>query len=279
MTTMTQVRRSMFRAAVRSAQPALGTWVKLPAMESVELVALAGFDFVVIDLEHSAMSTESAYRQIGVAALSGVSPIVRVPNLDAGLVGRLLDAGAEGIMLPHVDTVRQAEEAVSAMRFPPLGRRGMGPTGRAGGWGALSREEYVRFAQEEVVLIAQIESAAAARDAGAIAAVPGVDALLIGAADLCMSEQRQESDPVITSLIAEAVQDTRAQGKPIGNSGPATAAAVRSAADAGFSFTLMSNDASLLGAAAASAVAAGRSQTRKPRTTPIHDREPEKEHA
>jgi 2-keto-3-deoxy-L-rhamnonate aldolase RhmA len=257
---MSSQRHSAFRAAVASTiAPALGTWIKLPAMESVELIAQAGFDFVVIDLEHSAMSTESAYRQIGVASLSGMSPIVRVPNLDGGLVARLLDAGAEGIMLPHVDTVAQAEAAVRAMRFPPIGSRGVGPTGRAGGWGALPREEYVRFAQEEVVLIAQIESASAARNAGAIAAVAGVDALLIGAADLSMSEGRDESDPVIVSMIAQAVHDTRMAGKPIGNSGPASAAAVRYAADAGFSFTLMSNDASLLGGAAAEAVVTGRS--------------------
>lgn len=266
---MTQCRRSIFREAVRAAAPALGTWVKLPAMESVELVAQAGFDFVVIDLEHSAMSTESAYRQIGVAALAGVSPIVRVPNLDAGLVGRLLDAGAEGIMLPHVDTVGHAQDAVRAMRFPPLGERGVGPTSRAGAWGALPREEYVRFAQEEVVLIAQIESATAAASADAIAAVPGVDALLVGAADLSMSEQLPESDPAVVALVRRTVRAASARGKPIGNSGPATANAVRYASDAGFSFTLMSNDASLLGSAAAAAVAAGRSQARlSPDDTP-----------
>lgn len=256
------MRRSLFRKAVANpTSPAIGTWVKIPAMESVELIALAGFDFVVIDLEHSAMSTESAYRHIGVALLAGVSPIVRVPGLDAGLVQRILDAGAEGIMLPHVDTVEQAQAAVMTMRFPPMGRRGVGATSRAGAWGALPRDEYLRYGQEEVVLIAQIESALAAGNAGAIAAVDGVDALLIGAADLSTLQGRAESDPEIVALIAEAIRDARAAGVPIGNAGGTSAAAVQAAVDAGYSFTLMGNDAGLLGAAAAEALSAGRTVT------------------
>lgn len=260
---MTDRGRSRFRAALQRSAPALGTWIKIPAMESVELIAQAGFDFVVVDLEHSAMSAESAYRQIGVAALSGVSPIVRVPNLDAGLVGRLLDAGAEGIMLPHVDTASHARKAVRAMRFPPLGERGVGPTGRAGRWGMLPHAEYVRFAQEEVVFIAQLESAAAVTNVEAIASVPGVDALLVGAADLAMSEQRDGSDPVVTGLIGQAVRGAQAHRIPIGCSGAATGAKVRQAAEEGFSFTLMSNDASLLGEAALAAVVAGRAESRE----------------
>jgi len=251
--------KSLFRAALANPDgPAIGTWVKLPAMESMELVALAGFDFVVIDLEHSAMSIETAYRQIGVALYAGVSPIVRIPALDGGIVQRVLDAGAEGIMLPHVDTVAEAEAAAAAVRFAPKGTRGVGGTSRAGAWGALSREEYLRYGQEEVVLIAQIESAAAARDAGAIAAVDGVDALLIGAADLSTSEGRAESDPEIVALIDAAIRDTVAVGVPIGNAGGASAASVQAAVDAGYHFTMMSNDASLLGAAAAAALTAGR---------------------
>ncbi|MBX6748483.1 MAG: 2,4-dihydroxyhept-2-ene-1,7-dioic acid aldolase [Micromonosporaceae bacterium] len=253
-------RRSLFRAALaRPDGPALGTWVKLPAMESVELIALAGFDFVVIDLEHSPMNLETAYRLIGTANHLGVASIVRIPTLEAGIVQRILDAGAEGVMLPHVDSVEEAVAAVRAVRFPPLGTRGVGATSRAGAWGAIDRAEYLRYGQEEVVLIAQIESAAAATAAGAIAAVDGVDALLIGAADLSTSEQTTEDDPRIVALIAEAIKACVAAGKPIGNAGGASAASVQAAVDAGYTFTLMSNDASLLGAAARAAVAAGRS--------------------
>jgi 2-keto-3-deoxy-L-rhamnonate aldolase RhmA len=249
--------KSLFRAALANPErPAIGTWVKIPAMESMELVALAGFDFAVIDLEHSAMSIETAYRLIGTALFAGVSPIVRVPGLDGGIAQRILDAGAEGIMVPHVDTPEEARDAAAAVRFPPLGTRGVGGTSRAGAWGALPREEYLRYGQEEVALIAQIESGTAARNAGAIAAVEGVDAVLIGAADLSTSEGKSESHPDVVALIAAATRDARAAGVPVGNAGGASAASVQAAVDAGYAFTMMSNDASLLGAAAKAAVTA-----------------------
>lgn len=241
-----------------TARPALGTWIKIPAMEIMELVALAGFDFVVIDLEHSLIGPESAYRLIGTARHTGVAPLVRVPGLAGGLVQRVLDAGAAGIMVPHVDTVEQARAAVSAVRFPPRGSRGVGATGRAGAWGAVDRAEYLRHGNDDVVLIAQIESAEGVRQAGAIAALDGVDALLVGAADLSVSEGRSESDPAVVALIAQAVAHGRAHGVPVGNAGGATAAAVRASLDAGFTFTMLSNDASLFGAAATAAVAAAR---------------------
>jgi 2-keto-3-deoxy-L-rhamnonate aldolase RhmA len=252
-------RHSLFRAALaREGGPAIGTWVKLPAMESMELIALAGFDFAVIDLEHSAMDLETAYRHIGVALLAGVAPIVRIPSLEGGIVQRILDAGAEGIMLPHVDTVEQAQAAAAAIRFPPHGIRGVGGTSRAGAWGALPREEYLRYGNEEVVLIPQLESALAARNAQAIASVAGVDALLVGAADLSASEGKSEDHPDVVALIAGAIRDATAAGIPIGNAGGATAASVQAAVDAGYAFTMMSNDASMLGGAAKAAVAAGR---------------------
>jgi 2-keto-3-deoxy-L-rhamnonate aldolase RhmA len=256
---MSTTRTSRFRAALaRPGGPALGTWVKLPVMESVELLALAGFDFVVIDLEHSAMNLETAYRLIGTANQLEMAPIVRIPTLDGGIAQRVLDAGAEGIMLPHVDTVGQAEAAARAVRFPPRGARGVGATSRAGAWGALDRAEYLRFGQEEVVLIAQIESAGAARSAGAIAAVAGVDALLVGAADLSTSEATTEDDPRVVELIASAIEACTAAGKPIGNAGAATRRSARAAIDAGYAFTMLGNDAGLLGSAAATAVREGR---------------------
>jgi 2-keto-3-deoxy-L-rhamnonate aldolase RhmA len=255
-------RTSLFRAALaRGDGPALGTWVKIPATEVVELVALAGFDFVVIDLEHSPIDLESAFRLIGTALHTGVSPIVRVADLHPGLVQRLLDAGAEGVMFPHVDTVEQAEAAVAAVRFPPRGTRGVGATSRAGAWGATPLAEYLRHGQEEVVLIAQIESATGVWNAREIASVDGVDALLVGAADLSVSEGRAPTDPAVTTLIAAAVESGRAAGVPVGNAGGATAASVQAAVDTGFTFTMLSNDATLLGTAARAAVEAGRTVT------------------
>ncbi|MGO1975139.1 MAG: HpcH/HpaI aldolase family protein [Propionibacteriaceae bacterium] len=251
-------RPSRFRTALAGDTPVLGTWLKLPAVEVVELVALAGFDFVVIDLEHAPLDLETAFRLIGTALHTGLSPIVRVPNLDAGMAQRMLDAGAEGIMVPHVDTVEQAREAVHATRFPPLGNRGIGATSRAGRWGALPREEYLRFGTEEVVVVAQIESAIGVENAGAISRTEGIDALLVGAADLSLDQQCAETDPILLDLINRVIRQAEEAAVPVGNAGPATTDAVRTAVEAGFTFTLLSNDASLFGAAASAAVDAAR---------------------
>ncbi|MES2170311.1 MAG: aldolase/citrate lyase family protein, partial [Actinomycetota bacterium] len=168
---MNAERRSFLRAALaRTEGPALGTFVKLPSQETVELIAIAGFDFIVIDLEHAPLDLETTFRHIGVALHLGVSSVVRVPGLAGGWIQRILDAGAEGIMLPHTDTAEQAEEAVRAIRFEPWGTRGAGSTSRAGGWGSLPVEEYVRFGQEEVVFMPQIESGDGARNAAEIMA-------------------------------------------------------------------------------------------------------------
>lgn len=259
---MTVRQASIFRSGLADRTgPMLGTWVKLAVAESVELLALAGFEFVVIDLEHSPMSLEAASRHISIALLAGVSPIVRVASLDAGTAPRLLDAGAEGIMLPHVDSPADARRFVEACRFPPLGARGVGSTSRAGHWGAMPRDEYLRYGREQVVLIAQLESAAAVAAAAEIGGMEGVDALLVGTADLSMSEGLDESDPRVREMTADAVAQASAHGVPVGGAGAATSDAVRAAVEMGFRFTLMGNDAGLLGAAARAAVGQGRTVT------------------
>ena len=97
----------------------VGTWLKIPAVEPVEIAAFAGLDFVIVDLEHAPLTLETAYRSIGVAAPSGVAPLVRVPDHGAATIQRVLDAGAHGVLVPHVDTVEAAVAVARAARFPP----------------------------------------------------------------------------------------------------------------------------------------------------------------
>jgi len=123
-----------FRDLLDREQAPLGTWVKLPTVESVELMALAGFDFVVIDLEHSPMTLESAATLIAVARGRGTCPLVRVPDHSPAWIQRCLDAGASGILAPHVDTVDQAQSVARSARFEPAGTRvSAPPAGQATG--------------------------------------------------------------------------------------------------------------------------------------------------
>jgi 4-hydroxy-2-oxoheptanedioate aldolase len=223
-------------------RPALGTWIKLDSTVSVEIAADAGFDLVVIDLEHTLLDLADARAMIAMAAALGVAPLVRVPDHTPSTIQRVLDAGAHGVLVPHVDTAEDAAAAVRACRFPPQGTRGAGSTGAAGRWGRLPRKDYLRRGNEEVLCIPQLESSRAVAEAGRIAAVPGVDAVFLGATD-------------VTELLAAARAAARGSGTPCG-SATATATGASAAFDVGDAFVVCSNDTSMLASAAGGIVAA-----------------------
>src|SRR5690606_15219933 len=183
------------------AQAPVGTWLKIPAVEPAEIAAFAGFDFVVVDLEHAPLSVETAARMVTVAALAGVAPLVRVPDHGAATVQRVLDAGAHGVLVPHVDTVDEAAAVAGAARFPPRGRRGAGGTSRAGLWGMRPTAEYVAFGDEQALVVPQLESERAVAAAADILAVDGVDAVFVGAADLGLSAGLAPGDPALAQMV------------------------------------------------------------------------------
>ncbi|BCB90997.1 HpcH/HpaI aldolase family protein [Phytohabitans suffuscus] len=220
----------------------IGAWIKLSVVESVEIMALAGFDFVVIDLEHGALDLADVSRLVAVASAHGLTPLVRVPDHGATTIQRVLDAGAQGVLVPHVDSPEQAEAVVRAVRFPPRGHRGSGGTGRAGRWGLLTREEYLRHGDTEVLCVPQLESAQAVAAGPEILAVDGVDAVFVGAADLALS--LGDSGPV-PALVDTALADAARAGKPCGLA-TVTAAQAADAARRGARFLLVGNDAGML---------------------------------
>ena len=239
-----------------SARP-VGTFVKLPTVESVELMALGGFDFVVLDLEHSPMSLETASALVAVARGRGVHAFVRVPDHTPVWIQRCLDVGAAGVVVPHVDTAEQARIVGRAARFEPRGTRGMGPTSRAGDWGLSSRSGYVAQ-QDEVMVIAQIESQTGVDNAPAIAAEETVDALFVGPVDLAQALGSTSGSEDLAQAMKKVSVAARRAGKP---AGIAIGAQPQQAADLAsdeFDFTMTSNDASLLGASAAALVDAYR---------------------
>lgn len=148
--------------------------------------AAAGLDFVWIDLEHTLLDLSDAGRLIRLARQSSITPIVRIPGLEPALVRRLADNGAQGIILPYVEDPVSAETLVAACRFPPLGRRGVGSPLYANDMHMRSMAEHVRGGAD-VLVIVQIESARGVELADRIASVDGVDAIVLGLADLSVS--------------------------------------------------------------------------------------------
>ncbi|GAA1682119.1 4-hydroxy-2-oxoheptanedioate aldolase [Nonomuraea maheshkhaliensis] len=223
----------------------LGTWIKLSSPESVEIMAYAGFDFVVIDLEHTTLDLGAASAHIAMARALGVDPLVRVPDHGLSVIQRVLDAGAAGVVVPHVDTVEQARAAVRATCFPPRGDRGSGGTSRAGRWGLLPRADYLAYGNEQVLCVVQLESEAAMRNAGEILALDGIGAAFVGPADLSMSMGVAAGSDEVDRLITDALSAPASAGVPIGTAS-ATSDQARAALDRGYDYVVVSNDTSIL---------------------------------
>ncbi|WP_405057837.1 aldolase/citrate lyase family protein [Kribbella sp. NBC_01505] len=234
-----------------SAENLVGTWVKFPAPEVVEVLAAAGLDVVVIDLEHATLDLTTVSRMIGVARDRGVRPFVRVSGRTARDVQPVLDAGAAGIVVPHVDDVAAAREAVQAIRFPPLGERGASPSGRAGGWGQTSLPDYLSTGAD-VCVIAQIESLEGLDNIGAIAGVLGIDGVFIGEVDLAASTGMAVDVPALRARIEQAEAVCHAGGFVLaGGAADGAEAALRFAR--GYQLVLVGTDIGFLRRGAAQA--------------------------
>lgn len=166
--------------------PCWGTWLSIGSPVIAELAAESGFDWVLIDLEHGCATEAAVPDQLRALRGSSTMPIVRVGGLYPDQMARLLDWGAQGIMVPHVETPEQAAACVRAMRYPPEGQRGVSRSVRAYGYGRRPFPEH-GFSEADVsapLLIVQIETVQAVEHVSAIAAVEGVDVLFVGPADL-----------------------------------------------------------------------------------------------
>lgn len=223
----------------------LGTWIKLSSPESVEIMAYAGFDFVVIDLEHTTLDLGAASTHIALARALGVDPLVRVPDHGFSVIQRVLDAGAAGVVVPHVDTVEQARAVVRATCFPPRGVRGSGGTSRAGRWGLLPRADYLGYGNDQVLCVVQLESDVAIENAAEILAIEGIGAAFVGTADLSMSMGVAAGSDEVEGLVASALEAAAAAHVPIGTA-CASADQARTALARGYDYVVVSNDTSIL---------------------------------
>jgi 2-keto-3-deoxy-L-rhamnonate aldolase RhmA len=173
-----------FRRRVADGARLLGTFLKMPTDQTVYILAQEGFDFVVIDEEHAAFNPETTDRMLSACRHAGIAGIVRVA--DIGDMLRVLDCGASGVLVPHVDSVARARSVAAAGRYRS-GSRGFSNTTRAGQFGKSTTADHIAAQDAEVVIIAMIEDPAAIDVIDDIAAVPGIDAFFIGRGDLTVA--------------------------------------------------------------------------------------------
>ena len=178
----------------------------MPGGVPAEAMARRGFDYCCVDAQHGLCEYSDAVGMVQAIALGGSRPVVRVPWNEPGIIGKMLDAGAEGVIVPMVNTVADAEAAVAACRYPPAGGRSYGPSLaalRVGG-------DYVEWARDHVACIVMIETAEAVANVDAIVEVPGVDAVYVGPSDLSLSLGLPVGNPDEVEEFSSALARVRA---------------------------------------------------------------------
>lgn len=265
--------KCQLRQIWESGRPALNGWLSIGDPFAAEIMAAQGYDSLTIDLQHGALDYSHLLPMFQAMRASGATLMARVPWREPGAVMKALDAGAQGIICPMVNTADEAAEFVSYMRYPPQGQRSFGPTRASFAYGG-----YGHSANDEVLALAMIETAAGVANLDAIAATHGLDGIYIGPADLTLGTQgaalpigldREEPEmiEIIKRILASCKRNNIRACLHCGT--PAYAAR---AIEWGFDLTTVSGDTKLLSAAAASSVSEWRKLTQAADPSPQQTR-------
>lgn len=194
-----------------------GTFLNLGSATAVEIAATAGFDWVLIDLEHGSGTASDLRAQLLATRGTPVAPIIRIPSIDADMVKFAMDSGAAGVMFPYVANAAEAARAVACLKYPPTGVRGVAQVIRATDYGR-SWKSYLQEANEKSLVVVQIETPEAAGNADEMAAVPGVDVLFVGPMDLSVNlgHPGEFTSAVFLQNLQQVVEACHKHGKTAG---------------------------------------------------------------
>jgi 2-dehydro-3-deoxyglucarate aldolase/4-hydroxy-2-oxoheptanedioate aldolase len=234
-----------FKRAIASGRTPVGAWLSGAAPSTAEALGCAGYDFLVVDMEHTPIDVPQMIGLLRTLAGTPAQPVVRPPWNDFVMAKRVLDAGAQTLLFPFVQNADEARRAVAATRYPPEGIRGVAGTHRASRFGLV--DDYLRRANGEMCVIVQIETLPAFERLAEIAAVPGVDSIFIGPADLSasMGFLGEAGHRAVQEKLAAGAKLCRQLGKPCGIIG-SNPEMVRKFLDYGFSWVAMGSDMSLM---------------------------------
>jgi 4-hydroxy-2-oxoheptanedioate aldolase len=237
--------RNVFKQALRRREVQIGLWSTLCSNLAAEVIAYSGFDWIVLDTEHSPNELPDLLAQLQAMARGSATPVVRAAWNDTVLIKRILDIGAQSVLLPYVQTVEEAERAVAAVRYPPRGVRGVSAGSRASNFGRI--KNYLQQADQEICLLVQIETRAALEQLEAISSVEGVDGVFIGPADLSASlgHLGELQHPETQSALQDAGRRLSQLGKAAGILAVVEADA-RRYIEWGYSFVAVGIDTALL---------------------------------
>jgi 4-hydroxy-2-oxoheptanedioate aldolase len=211
---------NQFKRALREGRMIYGAWLVSGAASAAEALGCAGYDFLVVDTEHTPIETTQAAEIMRTIAGTGASAIVRPAWNDMVLVKRMLDSGAQTLLLPFVQNAEEARRAVAFTRYPPEGVRGIAGVHRGSRYGTIPN--YLKNAASELCVIVQVETPTALANLAEIAAVPGVDSIFVGPGDMSasMGFLGDMANPAVLDVLKKAAQQCRKLGKPVGIVGP-----------------------------------------------------------
>ncbi len=209
------MKQNPVKIALRNGQPQVGTWLSFGDLLATRLMARVGFPWLTVDMEHSPIDWSQAASLFGAIADAGCVPLVRVPRGDHDLIKRVLDGGAHGIVVPMVDTVEQAREAIAAAKYPPEGNRSLGGSFHALNFDATAGD-YYRKANDEILVVLQTESPQGVENAEEIYSLPGVDAIFVGPVDLRAQMRPADGADPTPEQHEAMMQRVLAAGKKVG---------------------------------------------------------------
>ncbi len=248
------------KALSRQSKPIVNGWLSIPDGFAAEVMARAGWDSVTVDMQHGLSHYESAIQCIRAINTTGTLPMVRVPWNEPGIIMKMLDGGAMGVICPMVSNRAEAEAFVGACRYPPLGYRSFGPIRSL----MTAGPKYVADSGELVLTLAMIETRESLDNLDAIMSTPGLDGIYIGPSDLSLALDRPPDQDSTEPLVVETIDRILATAKKhglIAGLHNATAAYARKMLDKGFDLVTIGSDSRLLTAAAKVAIAEARGET------------------
>jgi 4-hydroxy-2-oxoheptanedioate aldolase len=217
---------NLMKARFERGEPAYGLNLMFPSPQIVEMIGKLGFDWVFIDLEHGSITIDQLDLLVMAADAAGITPIVRPSSNDPVAIGQVLDRGAQGIQVPHVDNADDARRAVAAARYHPLGERGLAGGTRASGYGVgFKPKDFIEASNREILVCVQLEHRNALAHIDEILKVEGVDVFFVGPMDLSLSfgKPGEFESPEVRDALAHLFSRIKAAGKVAGTSGsPAT---------------------------------------------------------
>lgn len=211
-----ELNRNAFKHALAQGQLQIGLWCSLASNQAAEIISESGFDWILLDTEHSPNEIPDLLAQLQAMQRGAATPIVRAAWNDAVLFKRIMDVGAQSLLVPFVQNPDEAKRAVAATRYPPAGIRGTAGSSRASRYGRV--KDYLKKANDEICLLVQVETRSALDQIEAIAKVDGIDGVFIGPSDLAASLGHigDMQHPTVQKAIEEAAKRLKAVGKPAG---------------------------------------------------------------